>query len=162
MTGQDFQDKLDALVADMQTNGKGQTAQLLLRDSDNVASTFSISCESDGEVSAANVAAVQSFINPLKTIADTYESERAPVTTALEAFKTAQAPHQALMDAATAARIALQTALESDSDYQTAKTALDNARADAGYIAAVEAYRVNNVSENFGNLGDAKGKYHDT
>lgn len=159
MTGQDFQDKLDAIVADLQTTGKGKTVNILMRGTGNASQVFPLSSDIGGVITASELARIQNRIDELKPFADTYETERQPVSDALEVFNTERAGHQVLIDAASAAREALNTALEADADYQTAKTALDNARANANYISAVEAYRVNNVSENFGNLGDAKGKY---
>jgi len=159
MTGQDFQDKLDAIVEDLQTDGIFQQVRAVFRAGDNALTVFPLSSDANGVVNAAQLADIQAFINDLKPIADAYETERAPVTVALETFKTEQSGHQALIDAAATARTALATAFAADAGYQTAKTALDAARADVDYIAAAEAYRTNNVSENFGNLGDAKGKY---
>lgn len=159
MTGQDFQDKVDALVVDLQTKGKGQLIDVIMRGSDNAPSIATLSSNPQGVVNAAQLAPLQTFVNTLKPIADAYETARVPVDAANEAFKTAQAPHEALMTAATNARKALNDALDGDAGYQTAKTALDAARADAGYISAVEAYKNFNLSENYGNLGDAKGKY---
>ncbi len=159
MTGQDFQNKLDALVADLQTKGKGQTVEVLLRGADNSTQVFPLSSTIGGEVNDGQLQAIQDFIGELMPHADAYETDIAPVKAALEVFKTAQEPHEALMTAATAARQNLNAALEADAGYQTAKTALDAARSNPVYVASSEAYKSNNVSENFGNLGDAKGKY---
>ena len=159
MTGQDFQDRLEALVVDLQTVGKGKTVTIMFRDDENATVILPLSSDVSGVVNATQLGEVQYYLNLYKPVADAYETERAPVTAALETFKTEQSGHQALIDAASTARVALATALEADAGYQAAKTALDAARADVGYIDAVEAYRANNVSENFGNLGDAKGKY---
>lgn len=159
MTGQDFQDKLDALVVDLQTVGKGQTINVMVRDEDNIPLNLPLSSDVNGVVNAAQLATIQGFVDGLKPIADTYTTEYAPVTAASEAFKTAGEPHTALVETARVARVALSDALTADAGYQAAKTALDNARAGAGYIAARDAYNSRNVSENFGNLSDAKGKY---
>lgn len=159
MIGQDFQDKLDAIVEDLQTKGKGQSVEVMLRGIDNTTNIFPLSSDANGIVNAAQLDALRDFITDLKPLADAYETEYAPVKVALDAFKTAQQPHEGLMTAATNARKALSDALAADANYQAAKTALDNARNDADYIAAAEAYKGSNVSENFGNLSDAKGKY---
>ncbi len=159
MTGQDFQDKLDAIVADLQTVGKGKTINLMFRGLENSPEIFPLSSDVNGVVNAAQLAAIQTFVSDLKPIADTYTTEYAPVTTASEAFKTAQTPHDALTEAARVARVALSDALAADVPYQTAKTTLDTARSDAGYIAARDNYQANNVSENFSELSNAKGKY---
>lgn len=159
MTGQDFQDKLDALVVDLQTKGKGQTVNIMFRDNTNSPSIFPLSSTAQGVVNAGQLAAIQAVINDLKPMADDYTVNYAPVQTALDNFKTAQAPHEALITAASTARATLQTALDGDNAYQTAKTALDAARADADYISASAAYKSENVSENYSELSNAKGKY---
>lgn len=159
MTGQDIQEKLDSIVEDLQTVGRGQTVIASLRGTNNQLREFPLSSDAGGVVDAAQLSNLQKFIDDLKPIADTYVMELAPVSAASEAFNVQRATHQVLIDAASAARVALNDALEADEVYQQLKTALDEARMDAEYIAAREAYRVNNVSENFGNLGDAKGKY---
>lgn len=159
MTGQDFQDKLDAVVLDLQTAGKGQAVEILMRGTDNSSNVYPLSSDANGVVNAGQLSAIQAFINGLKPIADTYEQERAPVQTALEAFNARRATHQTAIDAASSARTALNTELTADATYQSLQTALESERAEPVYIAAVAAYRDNNVSENFGNLGDAKGKY---
>ena len=159
MTGQDFQDKLDALVEDLQIRGKGQSIDIVFRGGDNKTTAMKLSSDAQGVVSATELADIQSFINPLKAIADVYAIEYEPVQTALEAFKTAQTPHEALIAAASLARKNLADALEADANYHAKKTALETARNAPAYIDAREDYVANNVSENFGNLGDAKGKY---
>ena len=159
MTGVDFQDKLDAIVLDLQTKGKGRYVQVALRDDGNNNQTFTISSDANGVVNAAQLADIQAFINDLKPVADSFTTEYEPVKTASEAFRVASIPHQALSDAATAARVAFQDALNADPNYQATKTALDTARNDPAYIAARDAYQTLNISENFGNISDAKGKY---
>lgn len=159
MTGQDFQDRLDAIVRDLQTVGKGQEVAILFRGSDNQPSVLTLSSDSSGVVDATALTGIQNYINPLKTIADTYETERVPVMEALEEFNAARAVHQTLIDAASAARTALNDALEADADYQAAKDILTSARTDVDYIAAKTAYEFNNTSENFAELSQAKGSY---
>lgn len=159
MTGQDIQDKLDALVVDLQTKGKGQTVQVSVRDVDNSQYVLPLSSDANGVVNNAQLVEIQSFVTQIVPVANAYNAAIAPVRAASEAFKLAQAPHEALITAASTARTNLQTALDADPDYNAAKTALDGERNDAGYIAARDNYAAYNVSEIFGNLGDAKGKY---
>lgn len=159
MTGQDFQDRLDAIILDLQTKGKGQTVNIMFRNSDNTPNILPLSSDANGVVNAAQLAAIQDFIGIMQDVADEYNQAHAPVDAALEAFKTAQAPHQALIEAAATARKNLSDALEADQDYQDAKTALDTARQDLGYIGAASEYKTQHVSENYAELQSAKGKY---
>lgn len=159
MTGQDFQDKLDALVVDLQTKGKGQTVQYGYRDPDGALAVLQLSSDSAGVVNAGELAAIQAVVDGLKTAADDFTTNHAPVQTANDAYKAAQIPHQTLMDAAKVSRDALGAALEADPTYQAAKTAVVAARQNQSYINASGNYKSANVSENFGNLSDAKGKY---
>lgn len=159
MIGVEFQDKLDAIVVDLQTSGKGQTVQIMFRNPANQPATFQLFSDSAGVVDVGKLAELQTFVDALKPIADTYEVERAPVMAASEAFNLRRATHQSSIDAASAARIALQNELMADAQYQTLSTALDAARLDADYIQATANYKTNNVSENFSELSSAKGKY---
>ncbi len=159
MTGQDYQDRLDAIVTDLQTKGKGQTVQMLFRDDTNSAVPFSLSSDANGVVNAAQLQAIDDFLQGLKQVANSYETSSAPVSAANEAFKAAQVPHQGLMDNAKASRDALSAALEADPTYRTAKANLDAARTDATYIASSADYKLQNVSENYAELQAAKGKY---
>lgn len=158
MTGQDFQDRFDALLDDLQKAPADRAAHILFRSADGTPQVFPIT-KAGQVINPAQVAAAQAFIDTLKPIADTYEAEFTPVRGLSETFRLARAVHQPLIDAAQTARIALQTALEADADYQAADTALRNAQTDPDYIVARTAYQNNNVSENFGNLSDARGKY---
>jgi hypothetical protein len=159
MTGQDFQDRLDAIVADLQTRGKGQTVNIMFRESSNSPLILPLSSDANGVVNAVQLQAIQDFLSDVITNADDYETQRAPVSAALEAFKLAQAPHEALMTAATNARKTLSDALEADPAYQTAKQALDTARRAPAYVSAARDYEDFNVSENYAALGQAKGEY---
>lgn len=159
MIGQDFQDKLDAIVLDLQTKGKGQLVKIAFRGADNDTFIMPLSSDANGVVNAQELSNLQAVVNNMKPFADNYETQRSPVQAALEDFKTAQEPHQGLFDAAAVARKNLSDALEADQTYQAAKEFLENLRQDNFYIDAVNAYKANNVSENFGNLSDAKGKY---
>lgn len=159
MTGQQIQEALDALVVDLQTRGKGQTIQMAIRDEDNNLSVQSLSSDAGGAVNAAQLATLQSFVDGFAPVADAYETARAPIAGLNETFKTAQAPHEPLMTAAANARKALNDALEADAVYQAAKTALETARANPVYVAAVSAYDNSNVVEFVQALRSAKGEY---
>ncbi len=158
MTGAEIQAALDGLVADM-SGVPSKTANISFRDSTNALSPYQITTNAQGVVNAQEVADVQSFIDGMKTAADAFQTEKTPVVSASEAFRVQRATHLTSINAAKAARTALDTELLSDSTYQTLKTSLDTAKSDAGYVAAVSAYNLNNVSENFSNLREAKGKY---
>jgi hypothetical protein len=158
MTGQDIQARLDAIVEDLQTFGKGQTTNIVLRGANNATTIYPLSSDA-GVVNAAQLAAIQAVVDTMKPIADSYEAGFAPVSVASTALSQAKVPHQNLFQAYGAARTALNTALEADNAYQAAKDSLESAQQNAAYIAARTAYKANNVSENFGNLQDAKGKY---
>ncbi len=159
MTGQDFQNKLDAIVADLQTVGKGKTVNLMFRNPNGAPNILPLSSDVNGVVNAAQLQAIQGFVDDIGNIANTYTTEYAPVQAASEAFKTAQTPHNALIEAARVSRVALSDALTADPAYQTAKTALDNARLAPAYIVARDNYQTESVSENFSELSNAKGKY---
>lgn len=160
MTGQDIQARLDAIVTDLQTTHKGKSVDILVRAEDNTSAIRTLSSDADGVVNAVQLAAIQDFIDNLKPVADTYEAEFAPVKVASETYRLARAEHQVLIDAAQAARIALQDALTADADYQAADTALKALQADVDYVNARSNYQMFNVSENFGNISDARGKYY--
>lgn len=159
MTSQDFEDKISAIVTDLQTKGKGKTVNVLLRDVDNSAAILPLSSDPSGVVNVAQLTALQNFIRNFSAIADDYNFYHAPVLAANEAFKTAQIPHQGLIDAAAVSRNALQTALANDAAYQSAKTAVDNARNASAYTEVLDSYKQFNVSENFTELSQAKGAY---
>lgn len=159
MTGQDIQERLDAIVVDLQTLGKGQTTNVSLRGANNAVTNYPLSSDAGGVVNAAQLAAIQAVVDAMKPIADGYEAGLAPVSAASTALNTRKMTHTALFQAAANARNALTAALLADSQYQTANTALLTAQQDPVYVAARVAYKANNVSENFGNLQDAKGKY---
>ena len=160
MTGQDLQDRLDAIIEDLQTKGKGQTVQIMFRDNTNSAFTMPLSSDANGVVNAAQLNQVQIAVDALKPFADEYEDRRGIYEPLLEAYQTARAVHQPLIDAYSAARTALQDAFENDVNYQNAKTALNDARLDPDYVAAVQAYKIENVSENYQELQAARGKYN--
>lgn len=159
MTGQEIQDKLDAIVEDLQGKFKGSSVQIAVRGEDDAMSLLPLSSDVNGVVNQAELDEVQAWVDDWKVYADSYSAAYDPVKTASENFKLARQVHQQLIDDASAARTALSNALEADGDYQAAKNALDNARSDPAYVNARESYQNFNVSENFGNLGDAKGKY---
>lgn len=159
MTGQNFQERLDAIVSDLQTTGKGQSISIPIRESDNSITVLPLSSDVNGVVNVAQLAEVQAWVDTLGAVADEYTTERAPVMDLLEDYNTARGAHQALIDAASAARVTLNTALENDAAYQTAKTALETARQDADYIDARTNYENNNVSQNYAAFGSARGEY---
>lgn len=159
MRGQDFQDRLDALVADLQTRGKNQTVNVMFRSPTNEAEIMPLSADAQGVVNAAQLAAIQAFIDPLKGFADNADTFSQPVAAASEAFKLAGQPHEALRAAAQTANAALRDALANDPAYQAARAALDSARLNQDYVESQEFYDINNVSENFAALGQAKGEY---
>ena len=160
MTGLQIQERLDAIVNDLQTTQKGNGTHIMIRDNRNVPQIFTLTANEVGTVNAAQLALIQAYVDDMKSYADEYEFYNAPVQTALEAFNTAQAPHEALIEAARVARVALQTALDADADYQSAKTALETARANADYISATTNYKTENISENFAELANARRGYY--
>ena len=95
----------------------------------------------------------------IEPVADNYEAVRIPVVAAQTAFNARRATHQAIIDAATAARDAATAELLADATLQTLSTALDTARANPGYVQGVALYVDANVSENYSELSAAKGKY---
>lgn len=159
MTGQEIQDRLDAIVKDLQTTQKGKGVEIALRDEGGAMSIYGLSSDANGVVNQAQLNNLQSAIDYLKPVADAYETRYAPVKTASETFRIAREVHQPLIDEATNARNALNAALEADQNYQTAKTNYETASQDPQYIAARDQYKLYNTSENFGNLSDARGKY---
>lgn len=160
MTGLEIQQRFDALIADLQTVGKGREIAVVFRNSSNAAQVFPLSSDNLGIIADAQRENLQTFIDEvLKPAADDYSGALAPVTALNEAFRLAQVPHQALIDAASAARVALQNALNADGVYLAAKQDLDDARTDAAFLAKRDAYNANNVSENYAELANAKGKY---
>jgi hypothetical protein len=159
MTDQDFQDRLDALVADLQTKGKGQTVNVMFRNQDNSPNILPLSSDANGVVNAAQLQAIQNVVSELAGYAGELVETSAPVQAASEAFKTASAPHEALRIAAQTANAALRDALAGDPAYQAAKAALDNARANPLYVSVSQQYERYNVSENYAALGQAKGEY---
>lgn len=159
MTGQEIQDKLDKIVADLQTTNKGFSTEIAFRQANGLLAVLPISADSAGIVDTAQLGAIQNVLNPIKAAADTYDTEYVSVKSASEAFSTARDAHQALIDQAKTARDNLSAALDADADYVNAKTAYDAAREAAAYIAARADYKDVNVSENYNNLSDARGNY---
>ena len=60
MTGQEIQDRLDAIVVDLQTKGKVQT--FFFRDSDNVPNVLPLSSTAQGVVNAGQLADIQAVV----------------------------------------------------------------------------------------------------
>lgn len=159
MTTQEIQDRVDAIVTDLQTKGKGQTVNIMFRNQNNTPNVLPLSSDAQGVVNAAQLAAVQGFVDGFASIADDLNAASAPVTTASEALKLASQPHEALRAAAQTANAALRDALTNDPAYQAAKTALENARLDPDYVSFSDTYDLLNISENYAALGQAKGEY---
>ena len=80
MLALEIQERLDAIVYDLQFAGKGKTVQLMFRDANNQPQILPLSSNAAGVVDAAQLATVQTFINGLKTAADTYNTATAPYT----------------------------------------------------------------------------------
>jgi len=159
MTGQDFQDRLEAVIRDLQTSGRGQTVNFTFRDNTNTPVIMPLSSSAVGVVNAAQLATIQAFIDALKPIATTFETERTPVTAANQAVADARIPFAAQITAANTARETLATALGADPTYQAALIALDTAKTDADFVAAQLSFQDNNVLENYQELQAARGKY---
>ena len=159
MTGQEIQARIDALVTDLQTKGKGQTINVMVRNPNNSPQILPLSSDANGVVNAAQLTAIDNFFGEAIDLATDLTALSAPVTAAGEAFRLAQVPHEGLIEAARAARAALNDALANDAAYQAAKTALDAARSDPNYIAVSEQFQAMNVSENYAALARAKGEY---
>lgn len=160
MTGADIQANLDKIILDLQTTQKGKTASILLRSEDNVAGVFPLSSDGAGNIDAAQLTAINDYLVDIKNFASSYATASAPVSTASEVFTTARKAHQVLIDDAKVSRDALTAALDADANYQTAKANYDTARTDPAYVNARDAYKTYSVSENAGNLSDARGKYY--
>lgn len=80
MLAMEIQERLDAIVYDLQFAGKGKTVQLMFRDASNQPLILPLSSNPAGVVDAAQLTAVQTFVNGLKTAADTYNTDTAPYT----------------------------------------------------------------------------------
>lgn len=159
MTAQEVRDRLDALVSDLQTKGRGQTVNVMFRKPDNTPNILPLSSNAQGVVNAAQLTAISAVVDDLAIVAEDLDTFSAPVTAANEALRVAGVTYEPLRAAAQTASANLRTALLADPTYQAAKTAADNARKDADYLGAVELYRLNNASENIAALTQAKGEY---
>ncbi|MBX7173927.1 MAG: hypothetical protein K1X72_23355 [Pyrinomonadaceae bacterium] len=80
MTAQDFQDRLDALVLDLQTKGKGKSVNIMFRDAGNEPYVLPLSSDANGVVNAAELANVQGFVNNMKNFATQYINDTAAYT----------------------------------------------------------------------------------
>ena len=160
MTGQDIQDKLGQIVTDLQTTAKGKTAQIAFRQNGGNLAIFPLSSDVNGVVQVGQLEAIQDFLDDgIKDVADAFETASVPVKATSEAFRLQRATHQTAIDAASAAREALNAELEADDLYQDAKTDYEAASTNPVYISARNDYQSNFVSENYGNLSDARGTY---
>lgn len=161
MTGQDILDRVDALVVDLQTRGKGQTVNVVFRSANNETDIYTLSSNAAGVINAQQLRILQDAIATanLVSIADDYTASLVPIQQAADNLRTAEMPHESLALRATQARKALSDAYFNDPAYQTAKMELETARLNPDYIAARTAYDNQNVSENYAALGNAKGEY---
>lgn len=159
MTGIEIQQRLEAIIVDLQTVGKGLGIVIVFRGSNNAALEFPLSSDNQGVINDTERENLQAFVDGLKLIADNYAFPNGLVQNSANALKAATLPHEALIEAARVAREAVNAVLAADSVYQAAKTQLDNDRADVDYITFGEQFRQNNVSENYAELANAKGKY---
>ena len=159
MTGQDIGSKVDALVADLQTKGRGQTINILFRNPDNSPRIMPLSSDASGVVNVAQLAAIRTFLTGTMDAATNLATLSVPVTNASNDIKEALVQHEALITASQTASKALSEALLSDDSYQSFKRNLAEAQADADYISATLAYKNQNVAQNYAALISAKGEY---
>ena len=80
MTGQDFRDRLMAIVTDLQFSGKGKTVEIMLRNENNQASIYPLSSDVNGVVNAVQFAAIDAKVADLEVLADDYVTNTAPYT----------------------------------------------------------------------------------
>jgi hypothetical protein len=130
MTNAEIQSKLDAVVVDLQTKGKGQTVNFMFRNPDGSPNVLPLSSDAGGVVKTA------------KTQLANADSTRA-----------------ALINAAQNANQALKNSRDNDANYQAKKSAYETAAADADYIAARAVFKSANVVENANELTNARGSY---
>ncbi len=159
MTGLQIQERLGKIVTDLQTTRKGFETGIGLRGANGALQVFPLSSDANGDVNNAQRNAIEAVLTDVMAAADGFEQQYAPVKAASESLRTALGAHTQMIEAARQARQDLTDALEVDAAYQTAKTDYDTARSDPAYIVAREDYKNLNVSENYNNLQDARGKY---
>ena len=80
MTGQDFQDRLDAIKTDLQTDGKGKTINIMFRQFGNTPYILPLSSDANGVINLAQLNAVEDFVSDLGALADQYLIDTAPYT----------------------------------------------------------------------------------
>lgn len=159
MTAQDVQTRLDTIVSDLQNKAKGKTTNIMFRDANNLPAIKPLSSDANGVVDAAQLADVQAFVDTLKTALTNYNTASAPVEAATETFKTERTRNLPTIEAARVAAENLKTTLEADAAYTAAKTQVETARSEPGYVSATEVYRNGNISENIAELTQARGAY---
>jgi hypothetical protein len=80
MTSQEIQDRVDALVTDLQTKGKGKSVNVMFRGSNGQPNILPLSSDANGVVNASQLAAIQAVADGLKTAATDYYTATAPYT----------------------------------------------------------------------------------
>lgn len=160
MTGLQFQQRLAAIVTDLQTTQKGNGTNIMFRDNTNTLNTFPLTADETGAVNQAELTPIQNHVDSLADYADDFITASLPVKTATSGFKAAQSPHQNLINAVSNANAALASALASDPTYQAAKSALDAARRNVNYINAGIDMKNENVTENYNELLTARSAYY--
>ncbi len=118
-----------------------------------------LSSTAQGVVNAGQLADIQAVVDGLKTNLDAYNTAYTPVKSALDDFNIVRGNHQVAIDAASAARSALNAELFADANYHAKKAVLDAARLEPDYISARAIYVDQNVSENIVEITQAKGSY---
>lgn len=159
MTSAEVQSKLDSIVEDLQTKGKGQTVNFMFRNPDGTPNILPLSSDSSGVVNAAELSAIQIIVDGLKTGLTTLNTAATPVSAARNQYESARNTHISLINAARNSRAALQNAFDGDANYLAKKTAFESAVSNAAYVSARNAYKDSNVSENIAELTNAKGAY---
>jgi hypothetical protein len=159
MTNAEIQSKLDAVVVDLQTKGKGQTVNFMFRNPDGSPNVLPLSSDAGGVVNAGELAAVQAFVDGIKAINGDFEAAYTPVKTAKTQLANADSTRAALINAAQNANQALKNSRDNDANYQAKKSAYETAAADADYIAARAVFKSANVVENANELTNARGSY---
>ena len=80
MTAQDFLDRLDAIVLDLQTDGKGKTVNIMFRNANNQPNILPLSSDANGVVNAAQLAAVVDVVGFYSDFVQDYTAAIAPYT----------------------------------------------------------------------------------
>lgn len=88
MTAQDFLDKLDAIVLDLQTDGKGKTVNIMFRNANNQPNILPLSSDANGVVNAVQLGAVSDVVGSLPDFVADYNVSIAPYTAKAAELKT--------------------------------------------------------------------------